>query len=151
MWGGEKCFRMCRVTTLLIASAADRLLPSMAEGARLASLLPNARRVALPDSGHTALLEEGVALAAIMSRAGFLPDASAAVATAGSGSGTRSASGGTGGGAVGAAAAAAEADATAVPDLQRAARDAADRAPTALLSWSAAASLEAASSSSADR
>lgn len=65
-----------RVPTLLVASAADRLLPSMSEAARLASLLPDARRVTLPDSGHTALLEEGVALAAIMARAGFLPDAS---------------------------------------------------------------------------
>ncbi len=43
----------CRVPTLLIASAADRLLPSMGEAARLAALLPDARRVTLPDSGHT--------------------------------------------------------------------------------------------------
>lgn len=75
---------VCRVPTLLVASAADRLLPSMAEAARLQGVLPDARRVTLPDSGHTALLEEGVALAAIMGRAGFLPEGhtDAAVAAA---------------------------------------------------------------------
>ena len=83
---------MRRVPTLLVASAADRLLPSMAEAARLHGVLPDARRVTLPDSGHTALLEEGVALAAIMARAGFLPKgrpyAVTAAATAADGSAT---------------------------------------------------------------
>ena len=59
--------------TLLVASACDRLLPSLGEASRLAAALPTARRVTLPDSGHTALLEEGVDLAALLARAGLLP------------------------------------------------------------------------------
>ena len=60
-----------------MASACDRLLPSLGEASRLAAALPRARRVTLPDSGHTALLEEGVDLAALLSRAGLLPPAGA--------------------------------------------------------------------------
>jgi pimeloyl-ACP methyl ester carboxylesterase len=56
-----------------VASAADRLLPSLEESRRLVSAIPDARRVVLPTSGHTALLESGVSLAAIMARTGFLP------------------------------------------------------------------------------
>lgn len=84
---------VCRVPTLLVASAADRLLPSMAEAARLAGVLPDARRVTLPDSGHTALLEEGVALAAIMARAGFLPEGRANTAAAAAAGGSALVSG----------------------------------------------------------
>lgn len=40
-------------------------------GARLERLLPRCRRVILPDSGHAALLERGVSLAALMRGAGF--------------------------------------------------------------------------------
>lgn len=112
--------------TLLIASAADRLLPSMTEAARLAALLPDARRVTLPDSGHTALLEEGVALAAIMARAGFLPYNPAAAV--GAADGTSGSGGSTADNSIAVAAAVAEAagDATLaqpVPDPQRAAAD----------------------------
>lgn len=64
--------------TLLVASACDRLLPSLGEASRLAAVLPAARRVTLPDSGHTALLEEGVDLAALLARAGLLPAPGAA-------------------------------------------------------------------------
>lgn len=64
---------MRRVPTLVIASACDRLLPSLGEATRLVALLPHAHRVTLPNSGHTALLEEGVDLAVLMDRAGFLP------------------------------------------------------------------------------
>ena len=49
-----------RVPTLVVASARDRLLPSLAEAGRLVSLIPGALRVVLPDSGHTALLESSV-------------------------------------------------------------------------------------------
>jgi len=48
---------MCRTPTLLISSAKDRLLGSLKEGARLERVLGNAKRVVLPKSGHTALLE----------------------------------------------------------------------------------------------
>ena len=36
--------------------------------------IPTAQRVILPNSGHTALLESGIDLAAIMDRTGFLPE-----------------------------------------------------------------------------
>lgn len=42
---------------LLVGSGQDRLLPSLSEQTRLQRLLPNAQRLILPDSGHTALLE----------------------------------------------------------------------------------------------
>ena len=42
---------------LLVGSGQDRLLPSLSEQTRLQRLLPNAQRLVLPDSGHTALLE----------------------------------------------------------------------------------------------
>ncbi len=51
-------------------------------GARLERLLPRSRRVILPDSGHAALLERGVSLAALMRGAGF-----AGAGSSGSGSG----------------------------------------------------------------
>lgn len=49
-----------RVPTMVVASARDRLLPSLSEAGRLVSLIPGALRVVLPDSGHTALLESKV-------------------------------------------------------------------------------------------
>ena len=48
---------VCRVPTLVVASAGDKLLPSLSESARLQRLMPRCQRVVLPDSGHTALLE----------------------------------------------------------------------------------------------
>ncbi|CAL8466723.1 g6259 [Coccomyxa elongata] len=62
-----------RAPTLIVASAADRLLPSLEESGRLVGRIPDARRVILPNSGHTALLESGISLAEIMGRTGFLP------------------------------------------------------------------------------
>ena len=47
----------CRTPVLLVGSGQDRLLPSLSEQTRLQRLLPNAQRLVLPDSGHTALLE----------------------------------------------------------------------------------------------
>ena len=47
----------CRTKVLLVGSGRDRLLPSLTEQARLQRLLPNAQRLVLPESGHTALLE----------------------------------------------------------------------------------------------
>lgn len=49
--------RLCRMPVLLVGSGQDRLLPSLTEQTRLQRLLPNAQRLVLPDSGHTALLE----------------------------------------------------------------------------------------------
>eukprot|EP00850_Spirogloea_muscicola_P017443 SM000150S01702 [mRNA] locus=s150:170806:176778:+ [translate_table: standard] len=60
-----------KTSTLLIASCKDRVLPSMAEGARLQRLLGSARRYLLPESGHTALLEDDIDIANIMKQNGF--------------------------------------------------------------------------------
>ncbi|CAM6097309.1 unnamed protein product [Calypogeia fissa] len=57
--------------TLLIASAKDRILSSMAEGTRLQRLLPNATRAVLPESGHTALFEDSINIVEIMAAYAF--------------------------------------------------------------------------------
>ena len=57
---------------LLIASKADRLLPSTAEAERLVSYLPNAQTTILPQSGHACLLETEVNLDEILRSQGFL-------------------------------------------------------------------------------
>jgi pimeloyl-ACP methyl ester carboxylesterase len=57
---------------LVIASAADRLLPSVSEGDRLTRYLPNARQVILPESGHACLLETEVKLSKILRSQEFL-------------------------------------------------------------------------------
>ena len=65
--------RLHRLTqpVLLIAGAADRLLPSVEEAERLVSRLPNAQMVVLPDSGHACLLETDVKLDEIMKAQNF--------------------------------------------------------------------------------
>ncbi len=57
---------------LVIAGAADNLLPSVAEAKRLVNCLPNAKSVVLPDSGHACLLEADVNLYEIMKSQNFL-------------------------------------------------------------------------------
>lgn len=57
---------------LLLASAADRLLPSLTEVEHLARFFPNAQTVVLPHSGHACLLEAGVNLYEIMEAQDFL-------------------------------------------------------------------------------
>jgi pimeloyl-ACP methyl ester carboxylesterase len=47
---------------VIIAAAQDRLLPSLEESERLLAQYPQGRRVILPQSGHTCLLESGVNL-----------------------------------------------------------------------------------------
>ncbi|MEB3266757.1 MAG: alpha/beta hydrolase [Cyanobacteriota bacterium] len=51
---------------LILASGADRLLPSQREAKRLAHHLPTATTVLLPDSGHACLLENQLNLSAIL-------------------------------------------------------------------------------------
>lgn len=58
--------------TLVIASAADRLLPSVAEAQKILCRLPNAKLHLLPHSGHACLLEEDVNLYKIMQTQGFI-------------------------------------------------------------------------------
>ncbi|PSB46615.1 alpha/beta hydrolase [Cyanosarcina cf. burmensis CCALA 770] len=67
---------------LLIASAQDRLLPSIAEAERLLGILPNSRLVVLPYSGHACLLESETNLYDIMRSQHFL-DANTAKMAAG--------------------------------------------------------------------
>lgn len=62
-----------KARTLLVASLSDRLLPSLEEAQRLATLLPNPCIYPLPHSGHASLLEDGVNLKAILAAVGFLP------------------------------------------------------------------------------
>ncbi len=57
---------------LLIAGAADQLLPSLAEVQRLQQTLPHSKVVVLPDSGHACLLEADVNLYEILREHGFL-------------------------------------------------------------------------------
>lgn len=59
--------------TLILASLADRLLPSLEEAQRLLAVLPQAQIYPLPHSGHASLLEQGVNLGAILAETGFLP------------------------------------------------------------------------------
>lgn len=57
---------------LLIAGAADRLLPSVAEVESLASYLPQAQVVVLPYSGHACLLETDIQLCDLLVEQKFL-------------------------------------------------------------------------------
>jgi pimeloyl-ACP methyl ester carboxylesterase len=59
---------------LLIASAADRLLPSSAEVQTLATYLPDSKIHILPNSGHACLLETDVNLHEILKEHDFLID-----------------------------------------------------------------------------
>jgi pimeloyl-ACP methyl ester carboxylesterase len=65
-----------RQPVLILASEADRLLPSQREAMRLARFLPSARIVQLPDSGHACLLEDQLNLSAILQLQGVCPDLS---------------------------------------------------------------------------
>jgi pimeloyl-ACP methyl ester carboxylesterase len=56
---------------LVLASGADRLLPSIAEAGRLARYLPHSETVLLPESGHACLLEEEVRLSRILASQSF--------------------------------------------------------------------------------
>lgn len=64
--------RQIRHPTLILASGADRLLPSVAEATYLQRLLPQARSHLLPHSGHACLLEPEVQLHVILSQYGWL-------------------------------------------------------------------------------
>ncbi|CAK6687827.1 alpha/beta hydrolase [Synechococcus sp. CBW1107] len=55
-----------RQPVLILASGADRLLPSRREAWRLERCLPRATTLLLPDSGHACLIESQVNLSAIL-------------------------------------------------------------------------------------
>ena len=62
--------------TLILASRADRLLPSATEAERLVRYLPNAQKILLPQSGHACLLETEVKLVDILQSRRFYDDES---------------------------------------------------------------------------
>ena len=68
----EQDLRVLTQPVLLIAGAADQLLPSVAEVQRLARILPDSTVVVLPDSGHACLLEADVNLYELMQEHHFL-------------------------------------------------------------------------------
>ncbi|ERN40822.1 lysophospholipase [Rubidibacter lacunae KORDI 51-2] len=68
----ESALARLKLPVLLLAGGSDRLLPSVEEAGRLANVLPDARVVVLPDSGHACLLETEVRLSDIMHAHDFL-------------------------------------------------------------------------------
>ncbi|WP_193196379.1 alpha/beta fold hydrolase [Nostoc sp. MG11] len=68
----EEQLRRLTQPTLLIAGASDRLLPSVTEVKRIANILPNAKTMVLPDSGHACLLEKDIYLYEILKSQNFL-------------------------------------------------------------------------------
>ncbi|WP_267383322.1 alpha/beta fold hydrolase [Cyanobacterium sp. uoEpiScrs1] len=58
---------------LTVASDSDYLLPSLAEGKRLVTCLPNSHLVVLHGSGHACLLETEVDLTNVLQKYNFLP------------------------------------------------------------------------------
>lgn len=68
----ETPLRRLTQPVLVIAGAADRLLPSVQEAERLVNCLSNAKMVILPNSGHVCLLETDVSLFDIMKQHNFL-------------------------------------------------------------------------------
>ena len=59
--------------SLLIASVADRLLPSVEEASYLAQLLPNAQTITLENSSHACLLETDISLYQLLKQVQFVP------------------------------------------------------------------------------
>ncbi|WP_341531245.1 alpha/beta hydrolase [Nostoc sp. UHCC 0302] len=68
----EEQLRRLTQPLLLIAGASDCLLPSVTEVRRLANILPNAKVVILPQSGHACLLEKDIYLYKILQANNFL-------------------------------------------------------------------------------
>jgi pimeloyl-ACP methyl ester carboxylesterase len=68
----EEKLRSLQQTVLLIAGASDRLLPSVNEIQRLADIIPNSKKLILPESGHACLLEQDINLYKILESHNFL-------------------------------------------------------------------------------
>ncbi len=67
--------QLCNLTisSLIIAGAADSLLPSVEEAKKLVDLLPNAHMTVLPQSGHACLIETEINLYQILVEQNFIP------------------------------------------------------------------------------
>ena len=68
----EEQLRSLNIPSLIIAGAADGLLPSVKEAQKLKALLPNAKSIVLPQSGHACLLETGINLYQILVKQNFI-------------------------------------------------------------------------------
>lgn len=65
--------RSLKIPSLIIAGAADSLLPSVEEAHKLVDLLPQAKMTVLPESGHACLLETDIDLNQILAKQNFTP------------------------------------------------------------------------------
>ena len=63
--------RSLNMPSLIIAGAADGLLPSVQEAQKLTRFLPKAKSIVLPQSGHACLLETGINLYEILVKQNF--------------------------------------------------------------------------------
>lgn len=68
----DEQLRNLQIPSLIIAGAADSLLPSVAEADKFVNLLPDAQKIVLPQSGHACLLETEVDLYQILVNQKFL-------------------------------------------------------------------------------
>ena len=64
--------RSLNIPSLIVAGAADGLLPSVEEAQKLTSLLPQAQMTVLPQSGHACLLETDINLYQILVKQNFI-------------------------------------------------------------------------------
>ena len=67
----DKELRSLNIPTLVVAGAADGLLPSVEEAEKLTNLLPYAKMTVLPQSGHACLLETDINLYEILTKENF--------------------------------------------------------------------------------
>ena len=65
--------RSLNLPSLIIAGAADGLLPSVEEAQKLTNLLPQGQMTVLPQSGHACLLETDIDLYQILIKQNFTP------------------------------------------------------------------------------
>lgn len=66
--------RSLNIPCLIVAGAADGLLPSVAEAQKLINLLPRGQMMILPQSGHACLLETEISLYKILVEQNFITD-----------------------------------------------------------------------------
>ena len=68
----DRQLRSLNIPSLIVAGAADGLLPSVKEAQKLANLLPQAKMTILPQSGHACLLETEINLYQILKQQNFI-------------------------------------------------------------------------------
>lgn len=68
----DEQLRSLNIPSLIVAGAADGLLPSVKEARKLAKFLPQAKMTILPQSGHACLLETEINLYQILKQQNFI-------------------------------------------------------------------------------